>query len=1193
MKVFNKYSLMLLVFMAFAIGANAQCSPILAPTTVETFAGGATPACWTQSATTGGPWIFINNPGYAAAGTQSHTADGSHFAWVDFSGTDDDVILDMVEVDVSALTTPALVFWLKSYYTIATSASNELHIEASDGAGNWTSLAVIQQNDPAWQMQIIDLSTSTYGANIVQVRFRADRDPAGGTFFYNDLLIDDVQVTEAPTCFAPTNFVGGPTGTGYNVDLSWTGSATTPATNGYTIEYGPAGFTPGTGTTVTTMNTSDSITGLTACTTYQFYLTAECGTGDFSFTVGPINVLTPAGIIAAPYNEKFFDATIPGCWTQNQTAAFSQWKFTGNPYFLASVAPVTTSHTADGSHFAWIDMSSTLAPRYMTMPEVDISTLPSAALSFWMWSNASFNANSAQNTLIVEASDGAGNWNPVTTINQDAMNWQFKLYDLSSYTYNGSIVQIRFNAVAQSATGTTFYNDIALDDIKIDAMPTAVCVPQMAPDTLDFEDGGILNACWEQGDSTMDNLDWTVTDVATPSTGSGPTGPANGSYYAFIEASPTAVGDSAILMSPPINTATLVDAPAIYFNYHMFGNDAMTLRVEYEIFGSDSWETVWEQVGQVQSTNADPFESAYVPLPNAIGSLIRVRFIAITGENGPGSTLSWASDVAIDDVVVANVLANDVTVTNVITPGNNCGLGIQPITVEVTNRGFNDQSNVPVFVSVDGGNPVGATLVGPIAGNNGTATVDVLIDMSALGNHSISVMTALTGDEVPDNDMMMASAYHQPQITGEYSAEYEMTNDYWYGDGAWEHGAPAATVINSAGGGMNAYVTNLTGNYADGQTSYLYSPCFDLSAMTQPLLRFSINWDIEDDWDGAWLEYSIGGTGWTKLGANDLSGQNWYTDSVTQQPIGWVWNGTGTEGSQGWVDAIIDLQPYGVTISQDVRFRFAMFADAGTNNEGLGIDNFGIFDSCIDPVDNETIVNESKDGQADGSITLNPIGGLGTYTYLWSDGSTMNSLSGLAPGTYMVTITDPQSCTTMESYEVISLCPASLGLTTTMNPEIGDDEDNGAASVIATGGVAPYTYTWSNGATTDQNTSLAGGNTDYTVVVTDATGCTDQATVTVGTVYMVGTESLEGLTGLVLSPNPAKDYAQLNINFENAVDLSVRLVDVTGRVLETRNAGSTTTEEMRFDVSNLAEGVYFMQITANNQTATKRFVVVK
>ncbi|MFK7946524.1 MAG: T9SS type A sorting domain-containing protein, partial [Saprospiraceae bacterium] len=89
------------------------------------------------------------------------------------------------------------------------------------------------------------------------------------------------------------------------------------------------------------------------------------------------------------------------------------------------------------------------------------------------------------------------------------------------------------------------------------------------------------------------------------------------------------------------------------------------------------------------------------------------------------------------------------------------------------------------------------------------------------------------------------------------------------------------------------------------------------------------------------------------------------------------------------------------------------------------------------------------------------------------------------------------------------------------------------------------------------------------------------------------TDNIASLRGLNISPNPAKDYTQLNIAFEESVDLTVRIADVTGRVLETRNAGSTTAEEMRFDVSNITEGVYFMQIIADGQILTKRFVVVK
>ena len=203
------------------------------------------------------------------------------------------------------------------------------------------------------------------------------------------------------------------------------------------------------------------------------------------------------------------------------------------------------------------------------------------------------------------------------------------------------------------------------------------------------------------------------------------------------------------------------------------------------------------------------------------------------------------------------------------------------------NTGFNAQSNVPVFVSVNGGAAVGATIAGPIASNGGIATVSILVDMTALGAYTIDAYTVLATDEIPGNDANQGWAYHQPNVVGEYDQAFEGMDGNWYGEGDWAHGAPTGTVINGAGAGSDAYVTNLTGNYIDGQTSYLNSPCFDLSAMTSPVMRFSINWDIEDDWDGAWLEYSVsGGASWDKLGANDLSGINWYTDSVGNNPIG-------------------------------------------------------------------------------------------------------------------------------------------------------------------------------------------------------------------------------------------------------------------------------------------------------------------
>ena len=1197
MKALNKYFLIALLFLGTVgmVQAQSQTAPwtedfeshpaAFVPTAISTNG-------WYSPSPPSVPeWNIDNFGGTGSSNTGPAGAfSGTTFALVETSGSGSHLAeLISPVVDVTALTTPGLSF----YYHMYGADMGTLSVDAWDGSTwvNVWSLSGQQQsssNDP-WALAIVDISSYIVN-NTVQVRFTGNDLSSG---FTGDMSIDDVTFSELVTCLPVTNLTAANT-VADTIQVSYAGSTSTPASS-YIIEYGPAGFALGTGTALSTTNTSESFGGLGGCQTWDFYVTPICTPGDTGITTGPVSA-SYVGALTAPFLEVFGGGSTPVCWSQNQASTSNQWKFTGTTsYNTYNSSQAPNSVVADGSHFAWLDFSYTTTNRILTMPEIDISGLSTAALSFWYYSYASYNTASANNFLHVEASDGAGNWNLVTVIQQDAVDWQFKLYDLSTYAYgpNNEFVQIRFRGEPEIGGGTAFYNDILIDNIKIDVFPTAACSPIMAPDTTDFEDGGALNACWEQ--SVDDNLDWTINTGPTGSGGTGPSGANSGSYYAYLESSsPVATGDSAILISPPINTANLADAPAVYFSYHMFGNDSMILRLEYEIFGSNSWTTVWEQTGAVQTAETDPYEEAYVPIPSAIGSLMRLRFTAVAGTNNgatPGVGFAWQSDMAIDDIRVQNVLADDVAVTNIITPNNDCGLGVTPVTIEVTNRGFNSQTNVPIFVAVNGSNPVGAAIPGPIPGNGGTATVDVLVDMTALGHYVVDAHTALANDEVPSNDAMMATAYHQPQVVGEYSEEFEGADGYWYAEGDWEHGTPAGSVITSAGAGSDAFVTSLTGNYSDAKTSYLYSPCFNLSGMTNPFLRFSIFWDVEDDWDGAWLEYSTGGAAWTKLGTNNLSGQNWYTDSISNNPYGWVWNGTGANGSGGWVDAIIDLSTYGVTATQDTRFRFVMASDGSVNNEGLGIDNFGIFDGCLDAILNETVVEESTPGTSDGSITLNPVGGFGGYTFAWSDGSTSNSISGLAPGTYDVTVTDQFNCATIASYTIGTLCPADLGLSTIANPTFGDGTSGGAATISATGGTAPYTFNWDNGVTDDYAGGLAAG--DYTVVVTDANGCTDTAVVTIETQYLLSTDNLDGLTALNIAPNPAKDFAQLNIAFENAVELTVRIADVTGRVLETRHAGNTTAEEMRFDVSNLTEGVYFMQIIADGQTATKRFIVIK
>lgn len=146
--------------------------------------------------------------------------------------------------------------------------------------------------------------------------------------------------------------------------------------------------------------------------------------------------------------------------------------------------------------------------------------------------------------------------------------------------------------------------------------------------------------------------------------------------------------------------------------------------------------------------------------------------------------------------------------------------------------------------------------------------------------------------------------------------------------------------------------------------------------------------------------------------------------------------------------------------------------------------------------------NISCHSSNNGSITLLVSGGLAPYTYAWTktgDGSFdihTKDLSGLSGGIYNVTVTDANNCTaTLSSAAIVD--PAEL----TIN--VAKDNDvtcyggtNGAATVTPSGGTSPFNYLWSNGATIANPSNLAAGS--YSVVVTDANGCSKTGSVTIG-----------------------------------------------------------------------------------------------
>ena len=129
----------------------------------------------------------------------------------------------------------------------------------------------------------------------------------------------------------------------------------------------------------------------------------------------------------------------------------------------------------------------------------------------------------------------------------------------------------------------------------------------------------------------------------------------------------------------------------------------------------------------------------------------------------------------------------------------------------------------------------------------------------------------------------------------------------------------------------------------------------------------------------------------------------------------------------------------------------------------------------------------------DGTATATATGNLVPVTYLWSNGATTVSITGLTAGTYTVTVTETPTCTAVASYTVTEPTLLDAVCNKTNATTIGGNQ--GTATVNATGGTAPYTYLWSNDLVIASISGLTAGT--YSVTVTDNNGCTANCMVTV------------------------------------------------------------------------------------------------
>jgi gliding motility-associated-like protein len=211
-----------------------------------------------------------------------------------------------------------------------------------------------------------------------------------------------------------------------------------------------------------------------------------------------------------------------------------------------------------------------------------------------------------------------------------------------------------------------------------------------------------------------------------------------------------------------------------------------------------------------------------------------------------------------------------------------------------------------------------------------------------------------------------------------------------------------------------------------------------------------------------------------------------------------------------------------------------------------------------------TVTNVSCNGGSNGSVVVTVTGGtpgIGGYTYSWSStGSAVDSVSGVGPGTYTVTISDANGCNITASGTVTQ--PAALNAFTSVTNVSCNGGSTGSVLVTVTGGTAGYTYAWSSTGSIVDSISGVGPGT-YTVTATDANGCTITASGTVN----------QPLSGIIV--NQHITIVKCNSDSNGAIALTV--YGGVGGYIYDWSTGQTTPS-----ISGLPGGIYDVSVTDAN-----------
>lgn len=236
--------------------------------------------------------------------------------------------------------------------------------------------------------------------------------------------------------------------------------------------------------------------------------------------------------------------------------------------------------------------------------------------------------------------------------------------------------------------------------------------------------------------------------------------------------------------------------------------------------------------------------------------------------------------------------------------------------------------------------------------------------------------------------------------------------------------------------------------------------------------------------------------------------------------------------------------------------------------------------------------NETSLGANDGTASVSTNGGSAPFTYSWSNLSTNQSISGLIPGCYSVTVTDNNQCQKVATYCVTpGGCNLSVAVSGTNSNSNSIFSGSGSATALASGGNAPYNYEWNTGATTSSISNLAIGT--YAVLVTEQNNslCAVWGYFTVfGPNGGTGVSSINEEKGIQVFPNPSNGKFIIESNLISNKPFNLELFDLSGKKFYSQN-NIKVQSKTTLDIPSLSKGIYILKITDGTNYYSKEIII--